>query len=66
MWVTSDGGKRLSPLSSEKPVPQGVENSGKVVVAYVQNDEFTNTENDAQFVTPPAETKFLAKLTCRG
>lgn len=41
MCVDNERGKRQSPMSLEKGVTQGVECSVKIVLANVENDQFT-------------------------
>lgn len=66
MCEIDEVGKRPTPMGLEKQVGQGFENRANVVIGKVENDEFTNVDNDVQFLVPPVEAGFLKNRHSRS
>lgn len=63
MYITDNGGKRPSPMSSKGQVAEGVGYSAKIVIANGKNDESTTVNHDAQFEISLARVISLTNAT---
>lgn len=63
MSIINKVDKRPNYPTSEKQVTRGVENSARIVITKVENDDSTTVDNDELFKVPLVEVGSLVQLT---